>query len=117
MLNQNLPNIMDIKFTASMEEKLDEVANGSLDRDKLIKTFYDNFEKELDVFREEKSAKRMVEETELQCPQCAKGKVLIRFGKAGHFASCGEYPECSFTSGFEREEGGGIKLRASETKC
>ena len=76
MLNQNLPNIMDIGFTASMEEKLDEIANGSLDRDKLIKTFYDNFEKELEVFREEKSAKRIVEETDLQCPQCEPGKVI-----------------------------------------
>lgn len=116
MLNQNLPNIMDIGFTASMEEKLDEIANGSLDRDKLIKTFYDNFEKELEVFREEKSAKKIVEETGLQCPQCEPGKVLIRFGKAGHFASCGKYPECSFTSNFEREESGAIKLVESETK-
>lgn len=116
MLNQNLPNIMDIGFTASMEEKLDEIANGSLDRDKLIKTFYENFEKELNVFREEKSAKRIVEETGLKCPQCEPGKILIRFGKAGHFASCDKYPECSFTSNFEREEGGTIKLMESETK-
>jgi len=116
MLNQNLPHIMDIGFTATMEEKLDEIAQGSLDRDKLIKTFYENFEQELEIFREEKSAKRMVEETELQCPQCKGGKVLIRFGKAGHFASCNQYPECSFTSNFERATDGSIKLIESETK-
>jgi len=116
MLNQNLPNIMDIGFTATMEEKLDEIANGSLDRDKLIKTFYENFEKELEVFREGKSAKTMVEETGLECTQCEPGKVLIRFGKAGHFASCDKYPECSFTSNFERNEDGSIKLTESETK-
>lgn len=116
MLNQNLPHIMDIGFTAMMEEKLDEIAQGSLNRDQLIKTFYENFEKELELFREEKSAKRMVEETDLTCPQCKEGNILIRFGKAGHFASCSRYPECSFTSSFERNEGGSIKLIESETK-
>lgn len=113
MLNDNLPKIMDYKFTAVMEEDLDKIAQGSLDRDQLLKEFYSAFEKDLDTFRGE--AKRPSEPINMKCPECKKGDLAIRIGKAGHFVGCLRYPECTFTSNFKRNEDGSIELIATET--
>jgi len=112
ILIDNLPKIMDIGFTASMEENLDKVASGDLKRDKLIVDFYKGFEKDLDTFRGE--AQKVVEETNIDCPDCKPGKLIIRFGKAGPFTGCNKYPECKFTSNFERLADGTIKLIKTE---
>jgi DNA topoisomerase I len=112
MLTDNLPKIMDYKFTAVMEEDLDKIAQGALDRDQLLKEFYAAFEKDLDTFRGE--AKRPVEQIGMKCPKCKKGELAIRVGKAGHFVGCLNYPECTFTSNFKRKEDGSIELIATE---
>jgi len=108
MLTANLPNLMNLGFTASMEESLDKVAHGSLKRDKLIKDFYKDFSKDLESFKGE--AKKAIEETTIVCPSCKQGTLIIRFGKAGPFTGCNRYPECKFTSNFERLADGSIKL-------
>ncbi len=112
MLNENLPKIMDLGFTAKMEEDLDKVAGGTLKRDTLIKDFYTSFEKDLEQFRG--GAKKHIETTDIVCPECKIGHILIRFGKAGPFAGCDRYPQCTFTSNFERLPDGTIKLIAAE---
>ena len=55
-------------------------------------------------------SKREPIETDMQCPDCKKAKLAIRFGKSGEFLGCLDYPECKFTSNFERDEQGTIKL-------
>ncbi|MFA6065786.1 MAG: type I DNA topoisomerase [Candidatus Babeliaceae bacterium] len=112
MLVEHLPKIMSTQFTAIMEEDLDKIAQGSLNRDLLLTTFYENFEKDLNVFRGDK-AKRAAEPTELDCPECKQAKLAIRFGKAGAFLGCLRFPECTFTSNFERLEDGTIQLVAA----
>jgi DNA topoisomerase-1 len=109
LLQENLPDIMDISFTAQMEEKLDQIAQGELDRDKLLKGFYKNFSKDLKKFGGDKT-ERPSEETKVKCPDCKKNKLLIKFGKAGAFLGCPDYPDCKFTSNFERQEDGTIKI-------
>lgn len=109
LLVENLPNIMDAKFTAGMEENLDKIAQGTLERDKLLRDFYTDFEKQLTAFRGEK-VKRPTEETTIECPSCKNHKLIIKFGKAGPFLACPGYPECKFTSNFERLEDGTIKI-------
>ena len=113
MLTDNLPKIMNLNFTAQMEEDLDKVAQGDLKRDTLIRDFYTDFEKDLNVFRGE-SVKKHAEQTDITCPECGEGKLLIRFGKAGPFAGCNRYPKCTFTSNFERLPDGSIKLVKQE---
>ncbi len=108
MLNENLPKIMDIGFTATMEENLDKIASGKLKRDELLKSFYKDFKVDLETFKGE--AKKAIEETDIPCPDCKKGMLIVRFGKAGPFAGCNEYPTCKFTSNFERQKDGTIKL-------
>jgi DNA topoisomerase I len=111
MLVEHLPKIMDPKFTAGMEEDLDKIAEGQLKRDDLLNAFYEKFEKDLEKFSGQ--AKRTAEATDITCPECKKGKLLIRFGKSGSFLGCDKYPECSFTTNFTRKEDGTIELVAA----
>jgi DNA topoisomerase I len=113
MLSENLPKIMNLQFTAHMEEDLDKIASGTLQRDVLLKSFYEEFEKDLETFRGE--AKKAIEKTDIPCPrECGEGTLLIRFGKAGPFVGCSNFPTCTFTSNFERLPDGGIKLITPE---
>jgi DNA topoisomerase-1 len=62
LLVANLPKIMDIKFTAHMEEDLDKIASGELDRDVLLREFYKTFETDLEKFLgETKKTKKVIE--------------------------------------------------------
>ncbi len=109
LLVENLPRIMDKKFTAHMEEDLDKIANGTIKRDKLLKDFYKEFQDDLKKFKGE-GGKRAAVTTEISCPKCKKNKLNIKFGKSGEFLGCSAYPECDFTSNFERTETGKIKI-------
>lgn len=111
LLSENLPDIMNIQFTARMEEELDKIAQGDLKRDALLKAFYDAFSKHVKAFAGE--ARRPAEETSLECPSCKQAKLVIRFGKTGPFLGCPRFPECNFTSNFERTEDGSITLIAT----
>jgi len=113
MLVKNLPEIMDPKFTALMEEELDKVAQGELERDVLLKDFHKTFEKDLVEFAGKDGGKKAVE-TEIICPQCKEHKLAIRFGKSGEFLGCTGFPECTFTSNFIRDEKGTIELKEME---
>lgn len=113
LLVKNLPDIMDPKFTALMEEELDKVAHGDLERDVLLKNFHKTFEKDLAAFSGKDANKKAVE-TDITCPQCKKHKLAIRFSKSGEFLGCTGYPECHFTSNFVRDEKGTIELKEVE---
>jgi len=105
MLVENLPKIMEPKFTATMEEDLDKIAQGDLKRDKLLKDFYKTFQKDLDAFRGQVGkGKQAPEPTDVKCPKCKKTNLVIRFGKAGEFLGCPSYPDCTFTCNFKRTE-------------
>ncbi|MGB8366753.1 MAG: DNA topoisomerase, partial [Candidatus Babeliales bacterium] len=114
MLVENLPEIMNTKFTALMEEDLDKIASGELKRDKLLKNFYKTFQKDLEIFRGKKNKTKKEMLTDIACQQCKKEKLMIRFGKAGEFLGCAGYPECTFTSNFSRDEQGKITLVQTE---
>lgn len=114
LLVKNLPHIMDIKFTALMENDLDKIANGDLDRDELLKGFYKSFSADLSKFIGEDGKKRIATPTEIDCPECGKHKLAIRFGKGGEFLGCMGYPDCPFTTNFKRDEQGVIELVAAE---
>jgi len=105
VLTENFSHIMNIKFTAHMEEDLDKIAEGELDRDKLLNKFWENFEKDLIAFKG--TSGRSSQATDIACPECKEKKLLIRFGKAGEFIGCEGFPECAFTSNFVRDEATG----------
>ncbi len=113
MLNENFSHIMNTKFTALMEEDLDKIADGELERDTLLNSFYENFEKDLLAF---KGAAKSVQQTEIVCPECKNHKLVIRFGKAGEFVGCPGFPECPFTSNFIRNESDGSIMLVEKEK-
>lgn len=108
LLVENLPHIMNPKFTAHMEEDLDKIADGTLARDSLLNEFYTNFKADLERFQE--SGARAPQMTDIACPQCHDRKLVVKFSKNGEFLGCAGYPDCSFTCNFEKTETGELKL-------
>jgi len=115
LLVENLPDIINVSFTARMEEDLDKIASHEVDRDKVLNEFYDEFKKDLKEFAGKDGGKSALE-AGIDCPEC-KAPLFIRFGKTGQFVGCSKYPDCSFTSNFTRDESGKIVLyQKKETK-
>ncbi|MFH1832370.1 MAG: type I DNA topoisomerase [bacterium] len=112
MLVKNLPDIINVTFTAKMEEDLDKIAQGEADRDEVLNIFYKQFKKDLVAFSGTETSRKTVE-TELNCPEC-KSTLVIRFGKTGEFVGCSGFPKCKFTSNFVRNDKGEISLDDSQ---
>lgn len=97
VLTENFPEIVDIQFTAKMENELDAVAEGNMPWKNVIKEFYDPFAKLLETKYQEVSKKEIIaEETDQVCEKCGK-PMLIKFGRFGKFMACSGYPECKNT--------------------
>jgi len=112
MLTKNLPDIINVKFTAKMEEDLDKIAQGTVKRDDVLNAFYKEFKKDLAAFGGKETGKTPIP-TDKSCPEC-KEKLVIRFGKAGEFLGCSGFPECKFTTNFTRDEKGNIMITKPE---
>nr|WP_184747893.1 type I DNA topoisomerase [Spirochaeta isovalerica] len=94
ILLNNFTNIMDLKFTAGMEEDLDKVEQGDKDWVKVIDEFYKPFVDRLDEAMEKaEPLKGRDYEGEETCPVCG-GSLVIRYSKSGAFLGCKNYPEC-----------------------
>jgi len=96
ILVKNFPEIVDIKFTAKMEESLDEIANGKIKWQKFLEEFYVPFEKNLKQKYLTISKEDLIEKTNEICPKC-KSPLIIRWGKFGRFYACSNFPKCDFT--------------------
>ena len=100
LLVEYFPKIMDVKFTALMEEELDEIEEGRLEGIKVLEDFYAPFKVSFDFA--EKNVKKEVVKTDEVCDKCGK-PMVIKWGRRGKFLSCSDYPQCknskSITSG------------------
>ena len=93
LLNEYFTDIMDVNFTARMEDGLDEVARGEKDWVPVLREFYEPFKGSLDHANEEMPRVKVEEPTEETCEQCGRGMV-IKTGRFGRFMACSGYPEC-----------------------
>ncbi len=94
LLKEHFPNIVDIQFTAHMEEQLDDVAEGKEDWVKMLTVFYDPFDKQLAEKLESVSKLELVnEETDEICDKCGK-PMKIKLGRFGKFLACTGFPDC-----------------------
>ena len=108
LLVAHFPKILDIEFTASMEENLDKVEEGASNWVQLLQAFYIPFEKTLAAAKQEmKSIKKQGIPTGIKCGEC-EGNLVIKWGKTGEFLACENYPECKYTQNFKRDENGTI---------
>jgi DNA topoisomerase-1 len=97
LLVQHFRDIMDVEYTAAMEQELDEIEEG---KDNLLNTlsqFWKKFEKDLKKAQAEmKDVKAMEEKTDEKCDKCGSPMVL-KWGRYGKFLACSAYPECKNT--------------------
>jgi DNA topoisomerase-1 len=96
ILIQNFPQIIDIEFTARMEEDLDDIADGKIEWKKIIKEFYGPFEKNLLEKYESVKTQKVEEPTDKICPKCGS-KIVIKQSRFGKFYACSNFPNCRHT--------------------
>jgi DNA topoisomerase-1 len=108
LLVAHFPEIVDVKFTAEMEEDLDKIAQGQKKWVPIMREFYTPFEKNLKQKEKEiKKSDIAQEKTEKKCPKCG-APLLIRLGRYGKFYACSKFPECRYTESL-KENTLGIK--------
>lgn len=97
LLVEHFPKVVDYQFTAKMEDELDEVANGELKWQPMIKEFYLPFKKNLNEKEQELSKKDITEEkTDEICKKCGS-PMIIKLGRYGKFLACSNFPTCRNT--------------------
>jgi len=102
LLVAHFPKIVDIGFTALMEEDLDKIAEGKEKWVGVVKEFYKPFEKNLEEKYKEVSKKDITEKpTKKTCPKC-KAPLIVRLGKFGQFYACSKFPKCRYTESLEK---------------
>jgi DNA topoisomerase-1 len=102
---------MDVQFTADMEEKLDEVEEGTVNWVELLQKFYKGFSNRLTQAESSmRSLRREGVPTDIECENCGSS-MIIKWGKKGEFLSCSRYPDCKNAKQFEYGEDGEIRIK------
>ena len=118
ILEKNFANIVDISFTANMEEKLDEVSEGTVDWQKLLSDFYFPFMEQVEAGKENIVSLKLAKPTGRTCPKCGESELLLRSGKFGNFIACSGFPKCKYTEQVDEEGNSAPKAEnLSEEKC
>ena len=97
LLIENFPDIISEKFTAQMEDQLDQIEEGKAEWVDILRKFYEPFSKVLAKAEEKmKDIKGQVEETDEVCEKCSQ-PMIIKWGRFGKFMACSGYPDCKNT--------------------
>ena len=97
LLVEHFSNIVDVSFTAEMEENLDQVADGKQTWVDVIRDFYTPFEKQLELAKEQMpDVNTGPEPIGRACPECSQ-ELVIRWGRHGKFIGCSNFPTCRYT--------------------
>lgn len=114
LLVKFFPNVLNVEFTAKMEEELDEIENGQKGWTEAVRDFYNPFNEELAIAKKEmKNIKGEEIPTDITCEKCGK-KMVIKWGRHGKFLACSGYPECKNTKEFTKNDAGEIKIVEEE---
>ncbi|MBA7673559.1 DNA topoisomerase 1 [subsurface metagenome] len=112
-LTKHFANIINVEFTARMEEELDEIGSRKREWVDVLKDFYTPFNESLksaaELMEKVKLADEQIEET---CPKCGK-PLVVKHGRYGKFLACSGYPECKYTKSYEVKTG----VRCPEPGC
>jgi DNA topoisomerase-1 len=120
LLVKSFPTVLDLAFTADMENKLDSIESGESKRVETLKEFYTLFAEELKKAKTEmKNLKQEAIATDLICEKC-NSPMVIKWGKNGRFLCCSNYPKCKNTMNFTHDENGKVthvETKTTEIKC
>ena len=102
---KQFPEIFNVRFTAKMEEELDQIESGAIDRAHVLEGFYKPFNASVHRAMEQKEEikESLQKETEEKCPKCNK-PLVVKWGRNGQFIACTGYPDCKYTKPLEDEE-------------
>ncbi len=94
LLTENFTDVINVEFTAKIENEFDEIAMGKEEWKKMIREFYGPFEKEIEKVEKELEHVELVDEvSDVQCEKCGR-MMVYKYGRYGKFLACPGYPEC-----------------------
>ncbi len=105
LLEEYFKDIVDVKFTANMENELDEIAEGKLSKNRLLQEFYVPFEATLEKADEAIGHVELpVEVSDVKCELCGR-MMVVKQGRFGKFLACPGFPDCRNTKPFLKDTG------------
>jgi DNA topoisomerase-1 len=120
LLVEAFQDILNVEFTAEMEDELDKIEEGTEPWLAAMRRFYDPFKKDLAQAEERmRDVKREGQPTNIACEKCGAAMV-IKWGRRGEFLACPNYPECKQTSNFTRDADGTVRVveeTLTDEKC
>ncbi len=103
LLRQHFPDVVDVEFTAALEDKLDAVEEGREDWRAVVGGFYEGFARTLERVEAEVGRVQVPDEAaDRECPACGR-PMVIKVGRYGRFLSCSGFPECRQTLPFQQK--------------
>ena len=107
LMKERFPKIVNVKFTAQMEQELDTVESGSIRWDALLSEFYTDFDKTLKKAKSDMQGVKIQlkeDETDIICEKCGR-RMVVKVGRYGKFIACPGYPECRNIKKYVQELG------------
>ncbi len=115
ILEKHFSDIVDISFTANMEEILDEIAEDKKDWQKTLQDFYFPFMQKIEDGKQNIISEKLAKPIGKECPKCGS-ELLLRSGRYGNFIACSAFPKCKYTEQIEDEKKEQDKEKTDE-KC
>jgi DNA topoisomerase I len=103
LLIKSFEDVFDVKFTARLEEELDEIEEGKMPWRESVKEFWEKFVVDLDKAGDEMVSYKAGIPTGKKCEKCGQGELLERISRHGFFLGCSRYPECDFIQDMSEE--------------
>jgi DNA topoisomerase-1 len=104
LLHPAFDDILDIEYTARMEDQLDEIEKGKAEYKETLASFYKSFQKDLKRAAKEMPNFKEGQPTGIKCDKCGEGELVEKAGKFGIFLACNRYPDCDNTKELEPAE-------------
>ena len=107
LMKERFPKIVNVKFTAQMEDELDTVEGGKMEWVDLLDGFYEDFEKTLKKAKADMEGVKIQlkeDETDIVCDKCGR-KMVVKVGRFGKFIACPGYPDCKNVMKFVEKVG------------
>ena len=104
LLVRCFPDIINVEFTARMEDELDKVASDNMDWVQVVSNFYTPFDSDLEKAQQVDRVDLKEEVVEGLCPDCGRPLVL-KHGRFGKFVACSGYPDCKYTASYQIKTG------------
>ena len=118
LLIHGFPNIVDVEFTAKMEEQLDTIADGKVEWVQTLGQFYPPFQIALKEAPDKmyEARKAMEEESDEKCEKCG-GNMIVKWGRYGRFLGCANYPECENIKPLSTDDTPAPEPEQTDTAC